>query len=227
MPSHEATEQVQHVLFSGQWYEVLDILEAIYHALVEADRRKQPTWDFPDGEGEPKETPPDLDAPAFAQEVNQAFRGEGVGWELHDGLFAARSGSDIQDAHVRTAIGTLETAGLPTAANELREGLADISRRPRPDCSGAVQHCVAALEIVARDFSGDSRRLGEIAKANPLAMLPMPLDAATEKVWGYASEWGRHMKEGKVPTLDEAELVLGLCATLANFVARKKARDDP
>jgi len=44
----------------------------------------------------------------------------------------------------------LETAKLETAKTEIREALNDLSRRPTPDITGAIQHSLACLECVAR-----------------------------------------------------------------------------
>ena len=74
---------------------------------------------------------------------------------------------------------------------------------------------MAALECVARDACGNQKAtLGEITKRYP-DLLPKPIDAAVEKVWGYASEMGRHIREGREPRRKEVELIVGLAATIA------------
>jgi len=99
--------------------------------------------------------------------------------------------------------------------------LQDLSRRPEPDLTGAIQHSMAALECVARDFCGDSKTtLGELLKHYP-EILPKPLDVAAEKVWGYASEMGRHIREGRVPKREEVEFIVGLAATVATYIIKK------
>ena len=50
----------------------------------------------------------------------------------------------------------LDETGLKRAANEMREALRDISRRPEPDITGAIQHAMAALEATAREATGQS-----------------------------------------------------------------------
>jgi hypothetical protein len=80
---------------------------------------------------------------------------------------------------------------------------------------------MAALECVARTASGDADTLGAILKRNP-GLIPKPLDTAVEKAWGYASEKGRHIKEGNEPTRDEAELIVGIEATVATYLSKKK-----
>ncbi len=80
---------------------------------------------------------------------------------------------------------------------------------------------MAALECAARDVSGDARAtLGDILKRNP-DLLPAPLKVAVEKVWGYSSEIGRHLREGREPARKEAELVVGLAASVATYLVAK------
>jgi hypothetical protein len=81
---------------------------------------------------------------------------------------------------------------------------------------------MAALECVARTASGDSDTLGPLIKRHP-GLIPKPLDVAVEKVWGYASERARHIQEGNEPARDEAELVVGVAATVATYLCGKKS----
>lgn len=108
-----------------------------------------------------------------------------------------------------------------TAGRELHEALSDLSRRPQPDLTGAIQHAMAALECIARDACGDAKAtLGEIMKKYP-ELIPSPLNEAISKIWGYASEMGRHLREGREPSREEAELIVGLSATCATYLANK------
>jgi hypothetical protein len=40
--------------------------------------------------------------------------------------------------------------------------------------------------------------------------LPRPLNQGVEKAWRCASEMGRHIREGRVPEREEAELIVGI-----------------
>ncbi len=80
---------------------------------------------------------------------------------------------------------------------------------------------MAALECVAREACGDAKaNLGDIMKSYS-DTVPRPLDEAITKAWGYASENARHVREGRGPTFEEAELVVGMVAVLARYLARK------
>ena len=109
--------------------------------------------------------------------------------------------------------------GRATAAAEIREALRDISRRPEPDRTGAIHHAMAALECTARDITGKPKKnFGDLI---PDLGLPQPLDEALHKLWGFASQYGRHVKEGAKAQDDEAELVVSIAAAVSTFLATR------
>jgi hypothetical protein len=109
-----------------------------------------------------------------------------------------------------------------TAQREFHEARLDLSRRPEPDLTGAVQHALAGLECVARDAVGEpTATLGAILKRYP-DLVPKPLDGALEKVWGYASDRARHVREGDAVQQSEAELLVTVAAAAAAYIVRKK-----
>ena len=153
-------------------------------------------------------------------ELNLYFRQSGVGWKIEYGLIEYRGdeGFETTIKHAETA---LETANLQTAKKEIKEAIHDLSRRPDPDVTGAIQHSLACLECTSREITGEKKAtLGEILKKNP-GFVPRPLDQAIEKIWGYTSEQGRHLKEGETPGFDEAELVVGVTAAVAIYLGKK------
>jgi len=113
----------------------------------------------------------------------------------------------------------LEQANSRTAARELREANVDLSRRP-PDLTGAIQHSLAALECVAREHCDDSSTFGKLLERYS-DLFPKPLDKGIEKIWGFASEMGRHLREGRIPSHEEAELLVGLATVCCTYLARK------
>ena len=144
----------------------------------------------------------------------------GVGWRLGNGLLESR-GPEAFEAAVDSARISLEESGLTTARKEIHEALRDLSQRPEPDLTGAVFHAMAALECTAREAVEDEHAtLGEILKRYP-DLLPKPLDDALSKMWGYASEKARHLREGGTPSRAEAELIVGVAASACNYVASK------
>ena len=196
--------QLKRLVSEWDWYLVYDFVEHLYAAME--------NWGVL-GDGRPEED--------FEEKINGYFRHAGVGWQLQQGKVASR-GSEAFEVAVHRALPVLKEGGLRTAEREIHEALADLSRRPHADLTGAIQHAMGALECVARTATGDSKgTLGEIISRHP-DLIPKPLDAAVGKAWGYASERARHIREGNDPTRDEAELIVGIAATVATYLSKKK-----
>lgn len=191
-------------LHNAAWYRVYDFVEAVYRYATEVWQQLERL------------------ATAWQREVNDYFFETGVGWQLVDGSLEIR-GSEGFEAVTRGAVEALGEGGQKTASSELHEALQDLSRRPEPDLTGAVQHAMAALECVAREATGNRKAtLGKIIKKFPEA-IPKPLDDAVEAAWGYASNRARHILEGGATDIDEAELIVGIAATVSTYLARKSA----
>lgn len=185
----------QH-LENCEWYLVYDIIEAIIKKLNAEEKT------------------------AFSDEINEYFIANGIGWKVVNGLIETR-GDEVFETAVRTIVSVLETAKLETAKTEIKEALIDLSRRPTPDITGAIQHSLACLECVAREATGDKKAtLGELIKRHP-KIVPKPLDIAIEKIWGFTSEQGRHLREGEAPEYLEAELVVELSAAISTYLGKK------
>lgn len=103
--------------------------------------------------------------------------------------------------------------------------LRDLSRKPDPHITGAIQHSLAALECVARHVSSEPKpTLGSLLSKHP-DLFTKPLDQAAEKLWSFASEQGRHLREGRQPALPEAQLAVAVSAALANYLAVRLSAD--
>ncbi len=185
-----------------EWYKVYDIIEGICTRMDSAPYSS-------------------YEKDKFEHEINEYFLENGIGWHLTNGRIEVR-GPEIFEEVVKTAAKELGNAGKVTSRSELHEALADLSRRPKPDVTGAIQHSMAALECVARDVCGDKKaNLGDILKKYK-DFIPPPLDEAVMKAWGYASENARHIREGREPSFEEAELVVGLCASVSTYLVKKE-----
>jgi len=194
--------EIQSLLSSCEWFEVYDAIEAIYDALATRLRG------YASGP-----------AAAFESEVNRVFRRFGIGWQLVSGHVEMR-GSEAFELAVRQGQEVLRAAGRVTAAAELHEAIQDLSRRPRPDSTGAIQHAMAALECVARDVCGSKETLGDLLRRSP-GLFPKPIDVIADKAWGWTSNYGRHLQEGNPPEFDEAELMVGVSGVLCRYLTRK------
>jgi hypothetical protein len=190
----------QH-LQNCEWYLVYDIIETIIQKLNPQEKA------------------------TFIEEINEYFITNGIGWKIVDRLIETR-GDEVFETAVKTVVSVLETAKLATAKTEIREALNDLSRRPTPDITGAIQHSLACLECVTREVTGDTKStLGDLMKKFP-GVIPSPLDQAVTKIWGFTSEQGRHLKEGKAPEYLEAELVVEVTSAIATYLGKKLASNS-
>lgn len=190
-------EEIEGLLADCDWCKVYDIAEDLWRSLENDYENQQ----------------------LFADELNRFFREKGIGWDLKEPGGIVFRGGETFTATTREAAQALEDAGLATAANEIHEALRDISRRPEPDRTGAIQHAIAALECTAREVSGEpNATLGALI---PKLHLPKPLDAATEKLWGFASDRARHVREGRSVSDDEAELIVSVSCAVSAFLTKR------
>ena len=198
-------KEIKQAIEGCDWFLVYDLIEEIYR-----DRQ----WSAHDQD-------------AFLKEVNEFFYDRNLGWQLRtapiDGIDLIAPeivirGSEAFEMAVTGALDSLESSGRDAAKKELHEALQDLSRRPDPDLTGAVQHAMAALESVAADVCGDpGTTLGQTVKRHP-DRFPAPLGDAVSKLYGFASDRARHVTEGKVPLQKEAELIVSIAAAVTTFL---------
>jgi hypothetical protein len=141
-----------------EWFEVYDICEIF--------ARKDATDRF------------------FEKGLNNFFLKKGIGWKMEGGVLSVRGEGDYEQITTE-AKSLLHDSGRPTALNELKHAGEDLSKRPEPDVTGAIQHSMASLECLAREVSGSKGTLGAFIKDRNL---PKPVDTAVEKMWAFASE---------------------------------------
>lgn len=188
--------EVRQHLENCEWYLVYDIIETIIQKLNQQDKT------------------------IFTNEINEYFITNGIGWKIISGQIETR-GDEVFETAIKTVASVLEKAKLQTAKTEIKEALNDLSRRPTPDITGAIQHSLACLECVTREFTGDTKStLGDLMKKFP-GVIPTPLDQAVTKIWGFTSEQGRHLREGQAPEYLEAELVVEVTAAIATYFGKK------
>lgn len=189
--------EVRGHLTECEWFHVYDVIEAFYRKLTSSHEMTR-----------------------YQEEINEYFRRNGIGWKLQDGKVQVR-GDETFEKSLTTATKVLESAKLHTANTEIKEALADLSRRPTPDLTGAIQHSLACLECVVREVAGnDNLTLVDLVKKYP-GVIPSPLDQAVTKIWGYTSEQGRHLKEGQVLEYLETELVVEVTAAISTYLGKR------
>jgi hypothetical protein len=196
-------DEVVGLIQACDWYSVYDVAEVCYEFLAGRNREQE-----------------------FQQRLNELLEELGIGWQMLNGQIVTRGDQEFERA-VAQAGAQIEAAGLRNAKIEIEEARADLSRRPEPDITGTIQHCMAALECVARHVSNDERpTLGEIIQRHAAELgIPRPLDGAIERMWGHASEVARHVREGRVPSREEAEFMLSVSASLVTYLLQRRARN--
>lgn len=194
-------------LDSCDWFKVYDIAEAIYADLPPV----RLIFGFPS-----PTVRGDNSREMFSDRLNRFFRERGIGWEMEKGHIQYRGAESFTHV-VKGAVTALSNAGRPQAAREIAEAVSDISRRPEPDITGAVQHAMAALEATARDMTGQERTLGKLVDS--LGLKP-PLDVALKKLWGYASNEARHGREDSSLSTAEAEMIVGVAGAVCGYLAK-------
>jgi hypothetical protein len=193
--------EVDGLIDDAPWYKVYDIAERLYLQVGQADFTGTHQSEY-------------------ELRLNRLFLENGIGWQIDQGKIIVR-GSEAFALTTRDAVQTMQTAGASTAAKELHEAMTDLSRRPKPDITGAIQHAMAALECVAREIDGSTETLGRIINRLPLAP---PLDGALHRLWGFASEQGRHIQEGREPQFEDAELIVTVASAVSVFLLRSCRR---
>jgi hypothetical protein len=117
-------DEVLGHLSTCEWFRVYDIVEAIWRHLGRQSESQL----------------------AFCDDLNQFFRENGIGWELKDPDGIVFRGGETFGLVTTGTVSLLRDSGRHTAADEIREAIKDISRRPAADRTGAVQHAIAALD---------------------------------------------------------------------------------
>lgn len=191
--------EVHAIIEDCSWYRVYEIAEALSKKLELRGHSEE-----------------------YAKILNRCFYENGIGWKMLKGEILHRGDTDSDT--IQQALQNLEVTERKTAASELREAQKDISRRPSPDTTGAIHHSIAALEAVAKDISDKPNdTLGQLI---PSLDIPQPIDKAAEKIWGFASNCARHVREGQVVRPAEAELVVNFSSALCSYLTSVSQQDS-
>ena len=114
-------DEVNDLISECPWFRVYDISEALHVALAQRSSDQ---------------------AEAFEAQLNDVFLEMGIGWQMTDGDIVYRGSATFTET-TRQADETLADTGYTAAAKEIQEALHDISRRPEPDVTGAIQHAMS------------------------------------------------------------------------------------
>jgi hypothetical protein len=186
--------EVNDDLHGMEWYQVYDVIESLADVFEAPEQYEE-----------------------YESFMNSGFRRLGIGWQLKDGIVQTR-GDEAFEENLNVAQEKLEEIRFAIAQKELKEAIMDLSKRPEPDLRSTIHHSIGALESVAREITGDRKKtLGEILKLRR-DIVPKPLDEGLLKIWGYASEFARHVREDRDIERKEAQLILGISSTIITYL---------
>ncbi len=89
-----------------------------------------------------------------------------------------------------------------------------------PDITGSIQHSLACLECVTREFTGDTKStLGELMKNSRELFQPH----LTKQLLNLGVAWnqGGHFRRAEAPEYLEAELVVEVTSAIATYLGKK------
>lgn len=197
-----------------RWFCVYDIIVDVFEQLCFYEQRQN----------DPEE---EFCSFPLQRDINDYFVHEGIGWQLVNGEIITR-GNDAFEHTIEVA--GQELAERPTTRARIQEAINNLSRRPKPDLSGAVSHAFAAMECIIGDIEYTPEEIsqnkhhtfGAFLQRHPNLFPSDDLKDGFKHLWKYANnEGGRHGKEGMEPARDEAELIVSLAATLVTYLNRK------
>lgn len=194
-------DEVLYEINHCDWYKVYDVAEALL-SLIDNTRG----YDC---------------AVEYANALNIFFIEAGIGWQFKPNEGIVYRGDEPFQVTTADAAKTLQNSGRRNASSEIEEAIRDISRRPDPDITGAISHSMAAVECVAQDILGSTNTLGKIVGALDL---PKPLDEAVSKLYGFASQHGRHVSEQSRPTSEDAELLVQVSCAICAYLVKKHSQ---
>ena len=122
--------EIEEKMRSSFWPYIYDLIEMFYDKLNAPEKKD------------------------FSDSINEYFLIHGIGWKLCEGSIEYR-GEDIFENDLKLAQEALKQRHLNDSKREIVEAIKDMSRKPDPDTTGAIQHSIAALECVCRKISGD------------------------------------------------------------------------
>lgn len=191
-------DEVLYDICHCDWFKVYDVAEALL-AYIETTRGYDQAF-------------------RYAEAMNEFFVGAGIGWQFVPNEGIVYRGDETFRTATAEAAQTLMGTGRKNAASEIEEAIRDISRRPNPDITGAVSHSMAAVECVAQDVLGSKQTLGQIVGS---LNLPKPLDEAVGKLYGFASQHGRHVSEQSRPAPEDAELLVQVASAICTYLSKR------
>ena len=207
-PNNWSVENIQGEVLDRlercDWYKVYDLAEALYDSI---NTESHDSWHSDE-------------CKQFEKKLNQVFYEKGIGWKMKKGKIVFR-GSDTFERTSEESIKVLDIPDHRKALKEMQEAYKDISRRPDPDVTGAIQHACAGLEATARYVLNEhGKTLGVLVSR---LQLPKPLDISVKKLWDFSNQHARHMDETKSVDVNifDAELLVSIAGAVCTYLVKR------
>lgn len=161
----------------------------------------------------------------FRQMINQVLERDAAAYRfVEDEVIEITAAEEIEA--IESAIA--DTSAITGVQAHLRQGLAHLSDRKKPDYRNSIKESISAVEGLCQRITGDPKAsLGKALKAiEPQITLHPALREAISKLYGYTSDADgiRHamMDESSLSYAD-AKFMLVTCSAFTNFILGKCA----
>ena len=192
------------ILSTAEWNVAFDLCQMVYRVLLE-------TY------GERK-------ASQLTLELNQVFDEAGVAWRMNGADFNRVMDSST-DASVAASQTALADSRFQAPKAQFNLAIKQFSERPEPNVRDCINNAIGSLEGVARVVTGKEKALSSLLNEEPLQSKMHPtLREAMQKVYAYRGAVTAHGQTGAQSNsyaLEEAEWLMGMCATSISYIVKK------
>lgn len=162
----------------------------------------------------------------FIVQLNDEFERLDFAYRISDGIIMP-----ISDDYELSAIDQANRGTEANVKEHLQKAMQHLSKRSNADASNSIKESISALEAVCRDLTGEAT-LGKSLKKLEARGIPIHphLKEGLEKIYMYTNQSDTGIRHAlmdadgdKVPSKDEAHLMLVLCSAFINYLRAKSA----
>ncbi len=196
---------IEDLITECNWWQVYDICELMYRELPYEQYRQE-----------------------LSKQVNKLFVDEELGFEMRKGKIE-KVGSGFIDAKIKEARYLLKEPEFKGADQLFEKAIKALNERPNPDVENCIKDAVATVESVGKIIRKDKNaRIDNIIKeAIQKGVIPRLLGDPIIKLYAYRGNEPAVAHGGIEPskvTIDEAEFVLAMSATIIIYLVKKRSK---